>query len=105
VPHIKNAAEWRRNNKHIIDMVRKGEEYPHEEDIEKYVATELHKEKLDGGPIFIIRSGISNPQLLMDTYAGSRAVLSNRAGRPIVVLVIGPWAVLFIESRLILGQY
>jgi hypothetical protein len=86
VPHIKNAAEWRRNNKHIIDMVEKGEEYPHEEDIEKYVATELHKEKLDGGPIFIIRSGISNPQLLMDTYAGSRCSFFKPC-RPVPLVV------------------
>lgn len=58
-------------------MVRNGEEHPQSKEVEKYIATELHKRKIDGGPIFIIRSGISNPQLLMDKYVSTRSLYAK----------------------------
>eukprot|EP01134_Creolimax_fragrantissima_P000927 CFRG0927T1 len=68
VDDIKRAVAWRKEN---AEFVLKAKDFnampPYYEDSKKFVAVSNHvKTRKDGGPVFIVRSGISNPKKLME---------------------------------------
>lgn len=93
VDPIKRAMQWRKDNAALIKLVHEGGDHPpHFEVINKFVATALHKTKVDDGPVFIVRSGLSNPKLHMDTYVCLRVWRPAQVKRATVVIAwfIGP---------------
>jgi len=63
---IRFTIDYREKNKEWLDRAKEGEEAaPHRDVMKRYSCSTLHKEKLDGGPVLILRSGLSSPKKLL----------------------------------------
>jgi len=63
---VRFTIEYRNNNKEWLEKATLGEKgAPHREIMKKYSCSCLHKEKMDGGPVLILRGGLSHAKKLM----------------------------------------
>jgi len=63
---IKKAIEWRKEHAELLALVKSGEPLPYVSTIKKFSVSEPYSDTKDGGPITIVRAGLSNPQAIMD---------------------------------------
>ncbi|KAJ3124836.1 hypothetical protein HK098_000824 [Nowakowskiella sp. JEL0407] len=62
---LRETIQWRTKNSKLLESVRNGAYPPHNDIIGPYTATAMHKTLIDGSPVFIIRSGLSDPNEML----------------------------------------
>lgn len=63
---LRYSIQWRKDNADILKSIQNGGIIPNETLINQFQVVGVHKAKLDGGPVFYVRTGLCNPRGLMD---------------------------------------
>jgi len=84
---VKTAIAWRNKHRAALGLVRAGKPVPYLAEMRQYMINDFHKSSIFGGPVAILRAGISDPQAVMDRLDMEQVVTAMMLSREVPYLI------------------